>query len=223
MSSVSAYSTQSLTLLETLRNLVLDEKEASDAHLREIWRRPLNERIEKGWCLPLNRIQPGPLPHQLRLHFDENLSRFREGDLVCLNPGDPFEQPCWHELIIEKENSSSLLVSHKQAPDILAFCQDHQQLWTLDTDTMDLTAYYLNAIDDLGKTRIGRERVLPLLLGQADNVMDADDYQLPTSTPCNVNVTMIRPMPSPVDMQQHWISVPRVRLARARLAPWRIW
>ena len=178
MSSVSTYSTQSLTLLETLRNLVLDEKEASDAHLREIWRRPLNERIEKGWCLPLNRIQPGPLPHQLRLHFDENLSRFREGDLVCLNPGDPFEQPCWHELIIEKENSSSLLVSHKQAPDILAFCQDHQQLWTLDTDTMDLTAYYLNAIDDLGKTRIGRERVLPLLLGQADNVMDADDYQL---------------------------------------------
>ena len=177
MSTVSAYSIQSLTLLETLRNLVLDEKEAADAHLREIWRRPLNERVEKGWCLPLSHIQPGPLPYQLVLHFKENLSRFREGDLVCLNPGDPFEQPCWHELLIEEENSSSLLVSHKQAPDILAFCQNHQQLWTLDTDTMDLTAYYLNAIDDLGKTCIGRERVLPLLLGQADNAMDADDYQ----------------------------------------------
>ncbi|MCP4426841.1 MAG: AAA family ATPase, partial [Chloroflexi bacterium] len=48
--------------------------------------------------------------------------------------------------------------------------------WTLDVGFLDLSGYILSALAEAGDTEIGRERILPLLMGEAEPLIDPGLY-----------------------------------------------
>ena len=112
----------------------------------------------------------------IELVCDRNASRFREGDVLLLNRGNPFEQP-GILVTLELDDETSLLVSSDD-PDVnWGTVLEQRTGWVLDQGLLDFSQFVLDALDQSGDTAIGRERVLPLLMGQTRPTMDVARYE----------------------------------------------
>lgn len=79
--------------LRQLRRLVLDEADSARQQLAQIWSRPLVARVADGDAIEgvqIVRVTPEGV---VELACQRNMSRFREGDVLLLNRGNPFEEP----------------------------------------------------------------------------------------------------------------------------------
>ena len=149
--------------LKGLRRFVLDEAQATRQALAAVWSMPLRERVAAGRAidgLTITGFQPNGL---LELRCERNQSRFREGDILNLNQGDPHQQP--NELVtIEVDQQSRLLVSGSSmgmAGSALGRPVDN---WVLDEAALDLTPSFLESLDEVGDTINGRVQILPLIM-----------------------------------------------------------
>jgi DNA replication ATP-dependent helicase Dna2 len=93
-----------------LARMVLEEAEANRRQVQQVWTRPLSERVAAGRAIAdvrIGRIGPDGL---IPLTCPRNDSRFREGDLLCLNRTGPFYEP---NLLVtlEADEETELLVS----------------------------------------------------------------------------------------------------------------
>src|SRR5690606_29902294 len=78
-----------------LRTFVENEAKAQRETLNKQWNTPLNERVARGWAVEGLTVQQ--FRHNIiRLTCDTNESRFREGDLVILHRGDPYDKNNLH-------------------------------------------------------------------------------------------------------------------------------
>ena len=55
------------------------------------------------------RLEDGPTA-RIELAYDRNSSRYREGDILCLNRGDPFALPRWM-VTLDSDEETRLLVA----------------------------------------------------------------------------------------------------------------
>jgi len=160
-------------LVENVRN---DFSHLRNRYMRE-WGLPLTERLKRGRCVAGLRLEKYSGEGVYRFLCEENSSDLREGDIVRLSEGDP-NFPVIKGATIFRD-----------APKLLELRIDgdtrqcEQELagrsLVLDVDYIDLKRFYLDAIEALGKTGVGRERILPLLLppdsDQApDSAIDAE-------------------------------------------------
>jgi DNA replication ATP-dependent helicase Dna2 len=162
--------------LRQLRRLVLDETESVRQQIFQVWSRPVSARVAEGLALEGVRVVRVEPDGTIELACDRNASRFREGDVLLLNRGNPFNQP---NLLVtlEVDDETSLLVSSED-PDVNWGNVLHQRTgWVLDQGLLDFSQFILDALDQAGDTAIGRERVLPLLMGQARPTMDVARYE----------------------------------------------
>jgi DNA replication ATP-dependent helicase Dna2 len=159
-------------LLSELTSLVTEESKAAYGKLNEIWSRPQKEKIISGWTQEFSELIPAEdRADGIWAYLGEGESRFREGDLLCLHDGDPFS-PLGRQLSFELEEEDRWLLA----------CRDRKALFDryeggpcfADPDSMDLTDWYLAAIEEIGKTDAGRNIVLPLLSGEL-NITFRDD------------------------------------------------
>ncbi len=158
----------------SLERLVKDEFRAQWRHLYTTWEKPLPERVASGHCveaLEISKILPNG---ELQLHCAINRSRFREGDLLCSSQGDPRVQPATLvTLELDEETDLVVFPSDERVPvEEIARLRDG---WTLDVGMLDLSAFYLEAINQLGETTVGRERILPFLMGKMTPKIDQAD------------------------------------------------
>jgi hypothetical protein len=79
--------------LRQLRWLVLDEADNVRQQLFQIWSRPLATRVAEGHAIEGVRVVQVEPSGVITLACDRNASRFREGDVLLLNRGDPFAGP----------------------------------------------------------------------------------------------------------------------------------
>lgn len=165
----------SLALFQTdLRNFVRSEFEARRAQMARLWAMPVSERVEDGRCVAGGSVKRCRPPRGLIVAFPANDSRFREGDFVRLSRGNP-ETPLAEAVVVSADDEDfELEIRGAEAASlpIPAGCDDLQ----IDESFIDLENRYLSAIDDLGRTEIGREKILPFLEGQLRPSLDLETY-----------------------------------------------
>ncbi|WP_418647561.1 AAA domain-containing protein [Thauera butanivorans] len=159
-------------LLSDLYQLVHDEQQAAHHQLMTAWERPLSEKLQKGITQGFLRLERGPEPTTLWAYPDDTESRFREGDLVCLHQGNALEPLC-RGLSFELEEDDRWLLRGNRA--MAAFDDYTGGACYVDPDTMDLTGYYKQALEDITTSAAGRDTLLPLLSGQLEIAFDEDD------------------------------------------------
>jgi DNA replication ATP-dependent helicase Dna2 len=150
--------------LEHLRRFVLDEVAAQRQQLEREWNKPLAERVADGHAIEGVRFAGLRPAGDLRLTCARNQSRFREGDVLCLNRGNPFFQPTLN-VTLERDDETDLLVSLNDERSDPRVLEQLSEGWALDEGYEDLSGYVLNALAEAGDTQVGIQRVLPLLMG----------------------------------------------------------
>lgn len=158
--------------IEQLARLVVEEAEESRRQVQQVWTRPLAERVAAGRAVAdvrVERVEPGGL---ITLSCRRNESRFREGDVLCLNRDSPFFEPAIL-VTLEADEETELLVSSED-PSAAFVDLDG---WTLDEGYLDFSGALLGALDQAADTAIGRERVLPLLTGRSRPRVDVERYE----------------------------------------------
>lgn len=173
-SSPAGYIAALATLQNELGQFVADEHSAQRDSMHRLWASPLSERVEDGRCIANLRVTAQPAPHTWRLECDGNDSRFREGDVVRLSRGDP--QYPFMDAVVHTVGDTSIEVFKWRA---LAEdnCAIGQTGICIDESFIDLEDRYRGAIEDLGKTDVGRELILPLLRGDLQPKVDASDFE----------------------------------------------
>lgn len=153
--------TSSPEFLQKLRKFVQDEADTQYRALEKQWSHSLQERVAKGWAiegLGIEHMKNGII----RLSCGTNDSRFREGDLVLLhreNPRDPDALHCELQYDGETELEVSLIQGNEY------FLTLQVDDWVLDQDWFDASPFYLDALNAVADSQLGRSTILPLLQG----------------------------------------------------------
>ncbi len=158
-------------LLQELHTLIQDEQLAARQQLLLVWQKPLPEKLHQGLTQDFTHVDLGPEPGTLLAYPGEAESRFREGDLLCLHTGDPLE-PLGRSFTFEMETEEAWLLRGSAT---LAWTAYSGGRCYADPDTMDLSGYYFQALEDVAHSAIGRDTLLPLLQGRAEVAFDEAD------------------------------------------------
>ena len=147
--------------LQALRDEVEDEAVAALEHTQKVWGRPLAERIRRGECiagLTVSKV----VSRLLYLKCPQNNSRYRKGDSLMLNRGEPEKGI---SITLFKEGNGELLCHFFNPPTdkILEQLKKERTGWYLDEGYADLSRYYLGAIDDLSFEQDSKASVALLL------------------------------------------------------------
>lgn len=154
-----------LQFYSNLRDFVLAERDATAAEIHDMWRRPLADRVAKGWAIPritVTHIErpSGASEFLVSLSCEADESRFREGDYVKLT----FDQPTQ----LDETRACGRIVVCEDGRVVVATEKCRLQVGesgvVLDADLIDLTSRYEKTLDTLVSTSRGRDRVIPLLL-----------------------------------------------------------
>jgi len=129
--------------------------------------------VAKGWAIEGVRIDQ----HQggrLTLRCTTNNSRFREGDLIVLHRGNPLGEEALH-LDLEYDGETHLEASLNKGNPLLLSA--YPSGWIIDQDILDLSPYYLQALNIAADSLRGRSIILPLLGGSKQSIVDYARYE----------------------------------------------
>jgi DNA replication ATP-dependent helicase Dna2 len=162
-----------LALLNRLKAYVRSEAQAQYDAITAQWSQPLSVRVAKGWAIEGVRI----VNHQggrLTLACDTNNSRFREGDLVVLHRGNPQDAEALH-LDLQFDGETRLEATLNKGNPLLLSA--YPSGWIIDQDILDLSPYYLQALNIVADSLRGRSVILPLLQGTRQSSVDYARYE----------------------------------------------
>lgn len=162
--------------IDQLIRFIRDEFREQRRQLDATWTKPLSERIAAGRAIEGVRVV-GPTPDGgLELACSRNVSRFREGDILCLNQGNPFFQPRLQVTIARDQETRLTVNTTDLGADVLAFL-DAAGPWVLDEDMLDLSPWIIEALNEAGDRVVGVRQILPLLLGVLRSETDGARYE----------------------------------------------
>jgi DNA replication ATP-dependent helicase Dna2 len=159
--------------LAGMRRLVLSETEAVRRRIQQSWSRPVPTRVADGLAIEGLRVEQVRLDGTVELVCIQNHSRFREGDTLCLNRGNPAAPPR-AMVTLETDEETRLTVSLADLELDWDALLTAPEGWVLDEGYLDLSHYFLDALDEVADSVVGRERVLPLLMGKAQPQVDVE-------------------------------------------------
>lgn len=163
-----------MSLLARLNQLVRLERDAQLAALRREWERPLSERVARGRAIE-GLLLKSLLPDgNALLECQTNQSRFREGDLLVLHHGDP-QAPDSLQAVLEYDDENELELALTRGNP--GYLKASPAGWIADQSWLDLSSFFLEALDEAADTLRGRERILSLLSGERLSQLDFARYQ----------------------------------------------
>lgn len=162
-------------LLRHLETLVREESNHQREHLERQWSLPLGERVRRGYALEgLSYVRLNEHTGNLIFECMANNARFREGDYLFLHKSHPLFEPTL-EVTLEVDDEKRLEFSLGSGN--LVRIWDEPEGWIADEGYMDLSGYYLDALAEVADRHVGRERILPLLLGEIGPQLDFTAYE----------------------------------------------
>jgi len=164
----------SASLLQRLKQFVHAEAETQRIELRRRLASPLAERVERGRALVDLHVEKMLGEGVVRLHCDLNESRFREGDLLVLHRGDP-QGPDAVQCLLEYDDETLLEVTCTSGN--IAALLDQRSGWIADESMLDLSQFYLDALDAVADTVRGRDLILPMMGDEKRPTLDFEAYQ----------------------------------------------
>ncbi len=156
-----------------LGRFVAEEHALQREGMRRLWALPVSARVEEGRCIPGLRVVEHASDRRWVLECEGNDSRFREGDLVRLSLGDP-QLPFMEAAVVAAGDTRIEITEWRVMGEVR--CAVGLTEVVIDESFIDLEDRYRAAIEDLGKTAIGREVILPLLSGDRTPQFDAGEY-----------------------------------------------
>ncbi len=162
------------SLLTRLNQLVRLERDAQLTALRHGWERPLAERVALGRAIEGLRLKSLLPDGNLLLECQTNESRFREGDLLVLHHDDP-QAPDALQAVLEYDDETEMEMAIIRGNP--GFLKASPHGWIADESWLDLSSFFLDALDEVADTRRGRELILPLLGGERLPQLDFARYQ----------------------------------------------
>ena len=163
-----------VSLQNELGRFVVEEHAQQRETMRRLWALPVAGRVEEGRCIAGLRVVTQPVTGRWVLECEGNDSRFREGDLVRLSRGDP--QLPFMEAVVMAVADTRVEVTEWRAMGE-SRCEVGQTDICIDESFIDLEDRYRAAIEDLGKTSVGRDLILPLLSGSKPPQVDVTDFE----------------------------------------------
>jgi DNA replication ATP-dependent helicase Dna2 len=154
--------------LQKLRKFVQDEADTQYRALEKQWAHSLQERVAKGWAIEGLRIEQWK-NGIIRLSCATNDSRFREGDLVLLHRDNPHDPDALH-CELQYDGETDLEVSLIQGNEYFLTTQSDN--WVMDQDWFDASPFYLDALNAVADSQLGRSTILPLLQGALTPIID---------------------------------------------------
>lgn len=159
--------------LQKLRKFVQMEADTQYRALEKQWSHSLQERVAKGWAIEGLRIEQMK-NGMFRLSCGTNDSRFREGDLVLLHRDNPHDSDALH-CELQYDGETDLEVSLIQGNEYFLTLQPDN--WVMDQDWFDASPFYLDALNAVADSQLGRSRILPLLQGSLTPNIDYARYE----------------------------------------------
>lgn len=159
--------------LKRLRKFVQVEADAQYRALEKQWSHPLQERIARGWAIEGLRVEQMK-NGIIRLSCVTNDSRFREGDLVLLHRDDPHDPNALH-CELQYDGETDLEVSLIRGNEV--FLASNAESWIMDQDWFDASPFYLEALNAVADSQLGRSTILPLLQGSLSPKIDYARYE----------------------------------------------
>ncbi|MFT4550296.1 MAG: DNA replication ATP-dependent helicase Dna2 [Verrucomicrobiales bacterium] len=159
--------------LKAVRYEVHEELRLQEVRMQKLWRKPLVERVAAGRSLGPLRLDSLDGERGMA-HFQvprEDFAFFRERERVRLSRDSPETDFVSAELI--GLTDKGLTFSCASAAGLGLSERDG---WTIDEDLVDLSRFYLKAIDALGETEHGRDEVCPVLFGEPESEIDFGIY-----------------------------------------------
>lgn len=168
-------SARAAELLARLKSLIHQESDQQRDHLERQWSLPLGERVRKGYTLE-GLIYKGANERTGNLVFTcrTNNARFREGDYLFFHKSHPLLEPVI-ELILEIDDEQWLEFSLGSG-NLTRIWNDPAD-WIADEGFIDLSGYYLDTLVEVADRHVGRERILPLILGDLGPQVDLAAYE----------------------------------------------
>jgi DNA replication ATP-dependent helicase Dna2 len=166
-------------VLDELRAFVHRERDAARDYLLQTWSQPLADKLAKGLSQRFLRLEAGDEAGTLLAYPDHGESRFREGDLLCLHLGSPYESMLARHVNFESEEEGHWVLRARQGA--ASVLQDAQgRTCYADPDQFDLTRYYEDVLDELAEPIApsrARRTLLPLLTGRISDEFDPRDFE----------------------------------------------
>jgi DNA replication ATP-dependent helicase Dna2 len=159
--------------LQKLRKFVQDEAETQYRQLEQQWSHPIQERVARGWAIEGLRVEQ--MKNGIaRLSCSTNDSRFREGDLVLLHRDNPWDTDALH-FDLQYDGETDLEVSLIRGNEVFLTAQ--LDGWIMDQDWFDSSPFYLEALNAVADSQLGRSTILPLLQGSLTPKIDYARYE----------------------------------------------
>jgi len=163
--------------LEHIEREMRHEISAQRGKIGEIWALPLIERVRDGHSLgPLKIVRALEkrvvlLPETTGAELAQ--CQFREGDLVRLSQDNPAET--FHRFLFLGEDHDGLHLARWDRN--AKWNPPAESGWVVDPDFIDLSGLFGEVIDALASTELGRNRILPLLMGETQPQLDHETYE----------------------------------------------
>lgn len=163
-------------MLETLQSLsaeVLTERDLQSRQMKKQWEKALPDRIAAGRALGHLRIAALD-PSKNLIHFippREDFAIFQAEQSLRLSLDDP-EGDYFGTTFVGLTGQGLTL----SCPQLARLPSDVRSGWTLDEDLIDLSSFYLRAIEALGQESHGRDKVFPVLFGEQENTLDGQVF-----------------------------------------------
>jgi DNA replication ATP-dependent helicase Dna2 len=160
-------------LLKRLKHYVKSEAEAEYSAIKEQWSKPLSIRVAKGWAI--EGVSVVKYKNEIvKLRCETNNSRFHEGDLIVLHRGNPEDPEALHlDLEYDGEIELDARLINGNRLNLAAYPAG----WIIDQDILDLSRYYIDALNTVADSLRGRSIILPLLLGSEQTKIDYSRYE----------------------------------------------
>ncbi len=162
-----------VALQNELDRYVVEEHAIQRETMRQRWASDLEDRLLEGRCISGLTVIEHPSAKRWVLACEGNDSRFREGDFVRISAGDP-QFPLMEAALLAVGDTRIEIQEWRTYGDT-AFPIGLSGL-CIDESFIDLEDRYRAAIEDLGKTNIGRDLILPLLRGELKPTVDAAEW-----------------------------------------------
>lgn len=153
-------------LIAALKQFVSDEYEAQKRETYAIWKLDVPARVAEGEAIADVSVL-GVRGDVAWLGFRENLSKFRVGDVLLLNRGNPFNGG--FSCALETEREGELVVRAGWGVDFSRLTRGGG--WVLDRDIVDIRHILLGALDTLGEDE--DSAILRILMGKTQPRIDA--------------------------------------------------
>ena len=165
-----------LTLLNTVEGFINTETDSQIQETKQIWRKPLAERVEDGYAIPDLKIVDYT-GNKITLSYSiENLSKFSVGSYLRLSLNQPFDSSNSYACVLKEETGNHLILKAGYQT-IFSNLDTSRQDWVLDQDTIDVRRYLISVLDELKESPVIQDQVLNILQGKTLPDIPTQNYQ----------------------------------------------